>query len=122
VVRARALGLWKLRFYAAVGTWGPALAAVEAAETTFVQLGLERWAGEALIPQIQALTSLGEFARAARVAKAAIGLIERSNSAVRLAAAYKIMAQIPGYAKYAMRARRLLRNEHPNKLEEARSS
>ncbi len=104
------------RFNAAVGAWGPALAAAEAAETTFVQLGLERWAGEALMPQIQALAGLGEFARAARVAKAAIGLIERSNTTVRLAAAYKIIGQIPGHAKYAKRVRRLPGDEHQKKL------
>lgn len=99
------------RFHAAVGAWGPALVAAEAAETTFVQLGLERWAGEALMTQIQALTGLGEFVRATRVAKAAIGLIERSNSAARLAAAYRIVGHIPGHAKYAIRARRLLGDE-----------
>ena len=44
------------------------------------------------------------------MAKAAIGLIEGSNTAVRLAAAYKIMGRIPGYAKYAMRARKLQRS------------
>ena len=99
------------RFHSAIGAWEPALIAAEAAETNFVQLGLDRLVGEALMLQIQALSGLGTFTRAARVAKAAIGLIEGSNVSFRLAAAYRIMGQIPGYSKYAMLARRLLRNE-----------
>ncbi len=98
------------RLHVALQDWAPALLAAEAAETSFEQLGLGRLIGEALLLQIKALIGLGEPARARRIMTAAIGSIEMTNTGGRLAAAYKLMAQVSGQAKYASAARRLLRN------------